>query len=118
MDANLRFIKNTFGLGSFAYKRASIPFSGLPLDFQSMNGGKPLLESTRFKHQATVAILSSEQLTLILNNQLGVYLKRSTKQRISVLKNNRSWRGLRHLQKLPVRGQRTKTNARTQKKFR
>jgi small subunit ribosomal protein S13 len=36
--------------------------------------------------------------------------------KIKVLLENKSYRGFRHLKKLPVRGQRTKTNAKTRKK--
>lgn len=35
---------------------------------------------------------------------------------VNFLKNNRSYRGLRHRRNLPVRGQRTHTNAKTAKK--
>jgi len=42
-------------------------------------------------------------------------LQKQIIKNIEILKSNRSWRGLRHLQNLPVRGQRTKTNARTRK---
>lgn len=45
----------------------------------------------------------------------NVALRRRVARRIDVLKLNRSWRGFRHGQGLPVRGQRTKTNARTVK---
>lgn len=35
------------------------------------------------------------------------------KQNINLLKELQSYRGIRHMKKLPVRGQRTKTNSRT-----
>jgi len=40
-------------------------------------------------------------------------LKRQVMINIKRLKDIGAWRGLRHLKKLPVRGQRTKTNTRT-----
>jgi ribosomal protein S13 len=42
-------------------------------------------------------------------------LKKLTFKRIRLLKLNRTLRGVRHSQFLPVHGQRTKTNAKTQK---
>ena len=42
-------------------------------------------------------------------------LRRQTAQNISRLRDIGSYRGLRHRRGLPVRGQRTKTNARTRK---
>lgn len=43
------------------------------------------------------------------------HLKRTVTQNIARLKEIGSYRGLRHRKNLPVRGQRTKTNARTRK---
>ena len=40
-------------------------------------------------------------------------LKQVIKQNISRLKDIKAYRGIRHLKKLPTRGQRTKTNSRT-----
>jgi small subunit ribosomal protein S13 len=42
-------------------------------------------------------------------------LKRQVQQNIARLKDIQSYRGLRHRRSLPVRGQRTRTNARTRK---
>ncbi len=42
-------------------------------------------------------------------------LRRQTKQHIDRLRSIKSYRGIRHRVGLPVRGQRTKTNARTRK---
>lgn len=42
-------------------------------------------------------------------------LRRQTSQNIQRLRDTRSYRGSRHHRGLPVRGQRTKTNARTRK---
>lgn len=43
------------------------------------------------------------------------HIKQQNREALDSLQNTRSYRGLRHLLKLPVRGQRSKTNARTQK---
>jgi len=40
-------------------------------------------------------------------------LRQIVKQNINLLKNVKAYRGKRHMQGLPVRGQRTKTNSRT-----
>jgi len=42
-------------------------------------------------------------------------LRRQVQQNIARLKDIQSYRGLRHRRSLPVRGQRTRTNARTRK---
>lgn len=55
-------------------------------------------------------------LTALSNPSIfGLGLKRYLSKCIKVLKFNRSYRGVRHSQSLPVRHQRSKTNARTQK---
>lgn len=47
------------------------------------------------------------------NYKIEGELRQMIKQNISRLKEIQSYRGIRHLKKLPVRGQRTKTNSRT-----
>jgi len=47
------------------------------------------------------------------NYKIEGELRQMVKQNISRLKEIQSYRGIRHLRKLPVRGQRTKTNSRT-----
>jgi len=42
-------------------------------------------------------------------------LRQVIKQNVGMLKELGAYRGLRHMRRLPVRGQRTKTNARTRK---
>jgi len=65
--------------------------------------------------------LSGEEVSLITNTiQKGGYrvegdLRRDISQNIKRLMDIGSWRGLRHKKSLPVRGQRTRTNARTRK---
>jgi small subunit ribosomal protein S13 len=64
--------------------------------------------------------LTEEQLskvTVLLDNDFVIegQLRRQISQNISRLKEIGSYRGSRHRRGLPVRGQRTKTNARTRK---
>ncbi len=57
------------------------------------------------------------QLNSIVNKSLiGKKLHESIKDNISFMKNNKTYKGLRHKASLPVRGQRTHTNAKTCKK--
>ncbi len=64
--------------------------------------------------------LSEEQITRIgavidRSYQVEGTLRRSVQSNIARLKDIRCYRGLRHRAHLPVRGQRTRTNARTRK---
>ncbi|MFH1128245.1 MAG: 30S ribosomal protein S13 [Candidatus Omnitrophota bacterium] len=65
--------------------------------------------------------LNEEEISRITNIlQKGTYrvegdLRRDISQNIKRLMDIGSWRGLRHKKGLPVRGQRTRTNARTRK---
>lgn len=64
--------------------------------------------------------LSEEELSRIASHIEKTYvvegqLRRQETQNISRLKDIRCYRGLRHIRGLPVRGQRTRTNARTRK---
>jgi small subunit ribosomal protein S13 len=58
-----------------------------------------------------------QRLTQLLDREYVVEgpLKRQTLQNIGRLKDIGCYRGMRHRKSLPVRGQRTKTNARTRK---
>jgi small subunit ribosomal protein S13 len=57
------------------------------------------------------------QLNTVLDKEYTIegQLRRSVQQDIARLRDIHSYRGLRHRRNLPVRGQRTKTNARTRK---
>eukprot|EP00171_Calliarthron_tuberculosum_P017252 IDg17252t1 len=60
----------------------------------------------------------SQLLTHIENNYVVANdLRNATRSAVQRLVTIRCYRGLRHVQRLPVRGQRTHTNARTQKKL-
>ncbi|WP_156509176.1 30S ribosomal protein S13, partial [Oleiphilus sp. HI0132] len=68
---------------------------------------------------AKVSTLSEEQLEILRSevNNLTVEgdLRRELQMNIKRLKDLGCYRGLRHRHSLPVRGQRSKTNARTRK---
>lgn len=71
-------------------------------------------ESTRAKdlHEDQLSTLGAY---IEKNYVIEGALRRQNNQNISLLRNIGSYRGLRHRQGLPVRGQRTSTNARTRK---
>ena len=63
--------------------------------------------------------LQIEQLTQIIsqNYDIGLEIKRSTRKNIQRLIKTASYRGFRHIEGLPVRGQRTHGNSRTVRKL-
>ena len=80
---------------------------------------KKILEAVGISEDIRVKDLSEEQLTKI-RNEVSKYkvegdLKREVSLNIKRLSEIGCYRGLRHRRGLPVRGQRTKTNARTRK---
>ncbi|ABC32840.1 Ribosomal protein S13 [Hahella chejuensis KCTC 2396] len=78
-----------------------------------------LCERTGISPQAKVKDLSEEQLDVLRNEIAKMVvegdLRREVQMNIKRLKDLGCYRGLRHRHSLPVRGQRTKTNARTRK---
>ena len=60
-----------------------------------------------------------EQLTQLITQEynIGIDLKRAVQQNIQRLVKIASYRGFRHIEGLPVRGQRTHGNSRTVRKF-
>ena len=58
-----------------------------------------------------------QRINSLLDNEYTVegQLRRQTQENIGRLKSIQSYRGMRHRRSLPVRGQRTRTNARTRK---
>ena len=79
-----------------------------------------VLNSLQIDHGIRAKDLSEEQLTRLVNyiqDELVVegQLRRQINQNISRLRDIGCYRGLRHRRGLPVRGQSTKTNARTRK---
>ena len=79
-----------------------------------------IIEKTGINRDLKAADLSQDQIskiTKILQNDMVVEgdLRRSVAADIRRLQQINSYRGIRHRRGLPVRGQRTKTNARTRK---
>ena len=79
-----------------------------------------IIEKTGIDRDLKAADLSQDQIskiTKILQNDMVVEgdLRRSVAADIRRLQQINSYRGIRHRRGLPVRGQRTKTNARTRK---
>ena len=71
-------------------------------------------------HSARIQDLTDEEIlrvreTIDADHQVEGDLRRETAMNIKRLMDQRSYRGLRHRNGLPVRGQRTHTNARTRK---
>lgn len=63
------------------------------------------------------SIFLTREAKILLNNQKTLPSSEVEKQKcIEFLKENKSYRGIRHKIRLPVRGQRTHTNAKTRKK--
>lgn len=102
-----------FGLGYKTITSVSQKF-GLPASWRS---NIPFSKKNLFSFKFSLLKSNNNLETLILSNsfKFNLGLKRFLSKHIRILKLNRSLRGIRHSQFLPVRGQRTKTNSRTQK---
>ncbi len=77
-----------------------------------------ILEEAKIKPEKRAKDLTPEEVNKIQsiiekNYKVEGELRQVIKQNVSRLKDIKSYRGVRHLRKLPVRGQRTKTNSRT-----
>ena len=81
--------------------------------------GQKILTKLRIDSAIRVKNLTSEQINLLQKEVETIpvegELKKIVRENIQTLKRIQSYRGLRHTMKLPVRGQRTRTNARTLK---
>ncbi len=80
---------------------------------------KSLCEATKISPTTKVRELTEEQLEL-LRDEIAKYkiegdLRRDVSMNIKRLMDMGCYRGIRHRRSLPLRGQRTKTNARTRK---
>ena len=71
----------------------------------------PEVKASELTEQQLSAIASVLESDCVIEGQL----RRQVQQNIARLRDIRCYRGLRHRRGLPVRGQRTKTNARTRK---
>ena len=78
-----------------------------------------LCDTTNISRQAKIGDLSEDELDKLRNEisklQVEGDLRRETQLNIKRLLDLGCFRGIRHRRNLPVRGQRTKTNARTRK---
>ena len=75
---------------------------------------KEILKATGISEDVRVKDLTEEEVTKIRNKVEGD-LRREVQLNIKRLMEIGSYRGMRHRKGLPVRGQKTKTNARTRK---
>lgn len=79
-----------------------------------------ILEATKIPHDRRVADLTDDEIAkirdeIVANHTVEGDLRREVSMNIKRLMDLGCYRGLRHRKGLPVRGQRTKTNARTRK---
>lgn len=83
------------------------------------NTSKKILEATGINEDTRVKDLTEEEVNLIRkeidNYNVEGDLRREISLNIKRLRDIRCYRGIRHMKGLPVRGQKTKTNARTRK---
>jgi len=81
---------------------------------------REILAKTKIDPSVRAGKLTEEEISRIAATIEAEYvvegqLRRQIQQNIARLRDIRCYRGLRHIRGLPVRGQRTKTNARTRK---
>lgn len=69
--------------------------------------------STKRAKELTPEEVNRIQSTIEKTTKIEGELRQVVKQNIARLKDIKAYRGIRHLKRLPVRGQRTKTNSRT-----
>lgn len=79
---------------------------------------RKILAEGKISPEIRAAKLTAEEINrlkeiIVKNNKIEGELKKERMMAIKRLKDINCWRGLRHVKKLPVRGQRTKTNNRT-----
>ncbi|MBI2013891.1 MAG: 30S ribosomal protein S13 [Candidatus Colwellbacteria bacterium] len=77
-----------------------------------------ILRSVKIDENKLAKDLTPEELNKIKeilekNHKIEGELRQIVRQNIERLKDIKSYRGVRHMRRLPVRGQRTKTNSRT-----
>ena len=79
---------------------------------------KKILDATKISSDKRAKDLSTEETRriqdyLLTNHKVEGELRQLVRQNIQRLKEIKAYRGIRHMRRLPVRGQRTKTNSRT-----
>ncbi len=92
-------------IGLTVFYGIGIPKARKILDQVNINRGKKAVDLTPEEENKIRAIV--EGMTIEGN------LKREVAANIKRLKDIKTYRGIRHMKRLPVRGQRTKTNSRT-----
>jgi len=83
-----------------------------------LSSAKKILAETKINPQSRAKDLNPDEINLlkeIIEKKYKIEgdLRRGVMMNIKRLKDIGSWRGIRHLRGLPVRGQRTRTNTRT-----
>jgi len=79
---------------------------------------KQILTATKIDPDKRAKDLTQDEVSRIKeyvekNHKVEGELRQIIKQNIALLKDLQTYRGIRHMRRLPVRGQRTKTNSRT-----
>ncbi len=85
-----------------------------------LHRAREILKATRIESNVRANKLTEDEVSriaVIIESDYVVegQLRRQVQQNIARLRDIRCYRGLRHIRGLPVRGQRTRTNARTRK---
>ncbi|MEK7114898.1 MAG: 30S ribosomal protein S13 [Patescibacteria group bacterium] len=83
-----------------------------------LTSSRKILQQTKINPDKRTKDLTSDELNKIKeyiekDYKIEGELRQVIKQNINLLKELQAYRGVRHMRRLPVRGQRTKTNSRT-----
>ncbi len=83
-----------------------------------LTSSRKILQQTKINPDKRTKNLTPDELSKIKeyiekNYKVEGELRQVVKQNIAMLKELQAYRGMRHMRRLPVRGQRTKTNSRT-----
>lgn len=98
---SLKVFSNIYGVNSKKVKNLCF-----------LGGLNPLNKDIKFKKKNNSFVIKNFQVSEYDKN-----LKLQIRKNIKFLNQIRTYRGIRHHLKLPSRGQRTKTNAKTKKRF-
>jgi small subunit ribosomal protein S13 len=99
--SSLKIFSNLYGINVKKVQNLSVKL-----------GLNPLNKHFKFKKKNISVVLKNFN-----SNDYDKNLKLQIKKNIKYLNHIRTTRGIRHILKLPSRGQRTKTNAKTKKRF-
>ena len=83
-----------------------------------LTSSRKILQQTKINPDKRTKDLTPDELSKIKeyiekNYKVEGELRQVIKQNVQMLKELQAYRGIRHMRRLPVRGQRTKTNSRT-----